>query len=91
MIISCHLFFICGNYLHSTLWSMVNYHLFLPRCMLHAEVTDLELCFAHKMHLQTQQQCSSQLPMLPSFLSWTSTDQYREIHYDIGQKVGLTD
>ena len=29
-----------------------NYHLFLPWRMLHAEVTDSELSFAHKMSLQ---------------------------------------
>ena len=31
----------------------VNYHLFLPRRMLHAEVMDHELSFAHKISLPT--------------------------------------
>ena len=33
----------------------INYHLFLPRGMLYAEVTYPELSFAHKMSLQTLQ------------------------------------
>ena len=43
----------CDNYLHSTLWSTINYHLFLPLRMLLAEVMDRELSFAHKMSLKT--------------------------------------
>ena len=41
------------NYLHSTLWSTINCHLFLQRRMLHAEVTGGELGFADKTSLQT--------------------------------------
>ena len=55
MIISCNIFFTCGIYLYSILMSTVNNHLFLPWHMLHTEVTDHELSFAHKMSLQTLQ------------------------------------
>ena len=40
MIISCNLLFICDNYLDSALKSSIDYHLFLSRRMLHAEVMD---------------------------------------------------
>ena len=53
MIISWNLLVICDNYLYSTLKSTINRHLFLPQRILHAEATDCELNFAHKMTSQT--------------------------------------
>ena len=53
MIISCDLFFTCDKYLYCTLYSTINYYLFLLRHVLHAEVMDREHSFNHNINLQT--------------------------------------
>ena len=65
MIISCNLFFTYDNYMSSSLYRTINYHSFLPQCMLHAESTDRELSFAYKISLQT---LSGERPFRPVYL-----------------------
>ena len=71
MIIRCNLLFICDNYLYSTLYSTINYHLFLPRRKLHAEVKDLELSFGHRISLQT---------LLASIIAMTAQQTWKSIN-----------